>query len=331
MGAGDGAGEGGTMARSAGLQSHSMSQTEHASISCVADDLEGAPARTALLLARISLRFSTYPGRRLIGAKRRKMSLAAGGRRFAVTAADGTQLDAWFSPARRGTQTPGQPKKLPVVLMHGWIETKEFHFPRAWRLNRAGHDVILFDHRAHGCSQGRCATFGVLERQDAAAVIAAATEQGLIRDRYISFGYSMGAATAIQHAPMCPRVAAVVAFAPFGEYTEAINSFREKFAPWIDRAWLMRGFGQAAREAGFELREASTLEAWRRLNVPVLMVEGDCDTNLPPCHHTQKLAKIAREAPLELITIQGATHCGLTRRTWPKLDDQVAAFCGRFE
>lgn len=279
----------------------------------------------ATMVARAALRWSGYPGRRLLGAPRRKTSLQRGGQRFTVTTPDGVTLDAWYSPA---SPTPGSaPAKLPVVMLHGWIEVKEFHFGRAWSLNRAGHDVILFDHRAHGCSKGRCATFGVRERHDLAAVVQAATERGYIHDRYITFGYSMGAATALQHAPDDPRVAGVIAFAPFAEFTEAINSFRVKFAPWMDRRWLLRGFERATREAGFRMQEASTLEAVRRLETPLLLVEAGRDVNLPPEHHVRKVAEAKHRGPMQYVCIDEATHCSLCRRVWPELNETVAAFC----
>ncbi|MFA9476924.1 alpha/beta hydrolase [Phycisphaerales bacterium AB-hyl4] len=295
-----------------------------------------APAKAPWLarkLGRAALRFSGYPGRGIIGAVRRKQAKERGGRAFKVKTDDGVELDAWFSPAdpRAKHADADGPPRLPIFMLHGWVEVKEFHFPRAWCLNHQGHDVILFDHRAHGRSSGEFATFGVRERHDLRQVIDTAIEQKLIADhRVITLGFSMGASTVLQHAPTDERVAGVIAFAPFVNFREAIRSFRFKLAPWIDDKWLMRGFEAAAtHDAGFDLDEATTLDAVKQIAVPVLMIEGTLDSNLPPRWHTQKLAAEKKQGPLEVITIDEATHVSLCRRTWPGLNEKIAAFCAR--
>lgn len=273
-------------------------------------------------IGRMTLRWSRYPGRRLVGSYMRKVGRRRGGEGFTVHTDDGVKLDAWYSPA----VTP-KAGRLPIVMMHGWIEMKEFHFKRAWRLNRAGHDVILFDHRAHGRSTGRSATFGARECGDLSAVIQRAQQRGYLGERYITMGFSMGAAVALQQAAGDANVAGVVAFAPFATFDQAIRDFREKLAPWMDESWLMRGFDRAVRDAGFTYQEASTLEAIQQLDAPVLLIEAGCDTNLPPAAHTQKLVAAKTRGTIELVTIDEATHCSICRRPWPGLNRTVSEFC----
>ena len=314
---------------SASRQSQGSPSTTSASpedAETVADDADEKVAAhwLALQIARLTLRLSRYPARRWIGATRRKLGRDRGGEGFVVPTDDGVTLDAWYSPApghRRGED------RLPVVMMHGWIEIKEFHFLRAWRLNRAGHDVILFDHRAHGRSTGKGTTFGVRERADLAAVIRHAQQQGRIDRRCITLGYSMGGAVALQHAPDDPDIAGVVALAPYIDFEQAVSSFRHKLAPWVDDKWLAQGFIRAARELGFGFAETSTLEAVRRLEAPVLLIEGGCDTNLPPALHTRKLAAAKERGCIECVTIDDATHLSLCHKSWPGLDQRIIDFC----
>ncbi|MFP4143613.1 MAG: alpha/beta hydrolase [Phycisphaeraceae bacterium] len=278
----------------------------------------------ATTIARWTLRWSLFPGRQIIGLRQRRKARRWGGRPFRVPAGGGIELEAWFSPAARG-----KPARLPIVMAHGWIEVKECHFRRARWLNERGHDVILFDHRAHGQSGGRYATFGVREREDLAAVVAEARRRGLIGpdQRYISFGYSMGASTVLQHAPHDPQVAGVVAMAPFVDFREAVRSFKQMIAPWISDNWLLCGFERAIGEAGFEWEETSVRDALARTSVPVLMIEAGCDVNLPPEQHTRELMAIDRVGPLEVVSICDADHCTLTRKTWRQLNRAVGRFC----
>lgn len=286
---------------------------------------EARAARSSWLatqIGRVTLRFSRYPGRGMIGSYRRKLGRRHGAEPFTVHTDDGVALDALYCPARPRTEA-----RLPIVMMHGWIEVKEFHLPRVWRLNRAGHDVIIFDHRAHGRSGGAGATFGARERHDLAAVIRCGRERGRLGQRYITMGFSMGAAVALQHAGHDANVAGVVAFAPYVTFEEAIESFREKLAPWVGRHWLTRGFERAAGEMGFGFDDASTLSAVGAIEAPVLLIEAGCDTNLPPAAHTRKLAAAKTRGPVTLHRVDQATHLNLCRKRWPGLERVVTDFC----
>lgn len=284
-----------------------------------------APRRTwASHVAKAVIRGSGYPGRGLIGTFHRKRSRLEGGRRFTATARDGVKLDGWFIPRADGA-TP----RMPLVMVHGWMEMKEFHFNPARRLTRQGHDVVLFDHRNHGNSGGRGTTFGVLERHDVGRVLDAAIECGLIESPCVTLGFSLGAATVLQHAPLDDRVAGVVAIAPFIDFRRAVESFRLRLAPWMDSPWLQAGFDRAASEHGFAMDEASTLDMVRRLTKPVLMMEGGRDTVLPPTQHTEKLAASIDPALLERVHVPEANHFTLCRKPWPEVNEAIRRFCDR--
>jgi pimeloyl-ACP methyl ester carboxylesterase len=289
---------------------------------------QARPPRLASRIGRFTLRAGGYPGRGLVGTFIRKKARQRGGRSFTVNSHDSTRLAAWFSPATpRPDIDPSQPRRLPIVLSHGWCEVKEFHFHRAQRLNDLGHDVVLFDHRGHGRSGGRYVTFGVRERGDLQCVADAAIDRGFIQPPMVTLGFSLGASTVLQHAPLDPRVAGVIAFAPFSDFRAAILSFRDCLAPWMNTAWLLRGFEHATREHGFELDDATTLHAMRSIKAPVLMVEAGRDRNLPPCDHTQKLIPHKTRGPIEVFRVPSASHRSLCHTCWPGLDERVAAFC----
>lgn len=280
----------------------------------------------AVILGRATLRLGGYPGRGLVGTFFRKRARQKGGHSFHVESHDGTRLAAWFSPAAEDV-----PRRLPVVMAHGWCEFKELHFGRARRLNQAGHDVVLFDHRGHGRSKGRFVTFGVSERRDLKAVADTAIAHGLMGDRFLTVGFSLGGATVLQHAAIDPRVAGVVAMAPFADFRGAVLSFRDRLAPWMQSDWLIRGFERATRECGFELDEASTLAGMGQIEAPVLLIEGGCDRNLPPNRHTRILAPGKTRGILQVHTVEEAGHGSLCRRHWPGLDETMLQFCASLQ
>jgi len=288
-------------------------------------DAGEGPPRAASPLARgvgrLALRAMRWPGRRWVGAAARERSRKRGGHRFRVDGEDGVQLDAWYSPGVDGVES-----KIPLVFCHGWTEVKELHFPFIDRLNQRGHDVILYDMRAHGHSTGKAATFGVKERLDLRHVIDEAVRRERLAERVASVGFSLGAATVLQHAPTDERIAGVVAYAPFVDFREAIDSFRGKLAPWGSRQWLMAGMEEATREAGFELDEASTLDAISQIRVPVMVIEGGKDRALPGKAHIRPMEEACVDEPFHLYTVEDAGHGSLMHRQWPGLNEAVYEF-----
>ncbi|MEM9420427.1 MAG: alpha/beta fold hydrolase [Planctomycetota bacterium] len=294
------------------------------------DDLEDGPSRLSVALGRLTLSAGRYPGRQYLGAVHRRVSRERGGRRFRVYRPNDVTIDAWFSP-RDAEAKP----RLPIVVSHGLMETKERHFKTAWKMNARGHDVLLFDHRVHGRSTGRRLTFGVEEKHDISAVIDSAAKSGLIKPRegiddglkVITMGFSLGGGTVLQHAAIDERVAGVVGLAPFADFRGAIESFRRKLTPWLDRKWIEDGFDAASAEAGFKLDEASAIEALKQIEIPVLLAEGGKDPYLPGIDHVHKLAAAAERDNVTIVRIDEATHNTLVHKHWPKLDRAVARFC----
>ena len=291
---------------------------------------EALPSPWSVAIGRLALSAGRYPGRKYVGAMHRKVSRERGGRRFRVHRPGDVTLDAWFSPRREGT-----PARLPIVISHGLMETKERHYKTAWKMNARGHDVLLFDHRVHGRSTGRRLTFGVEEKHDLAAVIDAAVNRGLIgegRGRpydggVITMGFSLGGGTVLQHAAIDDRVAGVVALAPFADFRGAVESFRRKLTPWLDEKWVQDGFSAASLEAGFKIDEASSIEAFKQIKVPVLLAEGGKDPYLPGIDHVHKLAAARSADNTTIVRIDEANHNTLVHKNWPKLDRAIARFC----
>ena len=95
-----------------------------------------------------------------------------------------------------------------VVLVHGF--TASANDPAvcdvAEALHADGVDVVCYDARGHGTSEGH-STLGDLERHDVAAAVEAARERN---DRVVLVGASMGAIAALRYAAHADGLAGVV-------------------------------------------------------------------------------------------------------------------------
>lgn len=125
-----------------------------------------------------------------------------------------------------------------VVLVHGLAASKDHpHLEQlATRLQCSGFEVLSYDARGHGSSEGTC-TLGRLEHLDVAAAAAWAIDRGLPT---IVVGASLGGVAALRYAVEHPELAGVV----------IVSSPAESRVPLRVRALLTVSRTDAAGEVG---------------------------------------------------------------------------------
>lgn len=211
---------------------------------------------------------------------------------FEVRTADALTLRGWlFRPE-------GQPRGL-IVFLHGKDDVRTVGLEAAHRFVPEGWLVLLYDQRAHGESDGAYTTYGFREVDDLRRAIDAVGAKHVI-----VMGTSLGGAVALQAAPEDPRIAGVVAMAPFSDLTTII---REIAGPLAQNQELFTGsLKEAERLTGFEAARISPREAARRISVPVLLAHGTRDTFTVPSHSERIYA--ALQGPKRYVIVDGATH-----------------------
>ncbi len=110
--------------------------------------------------------------------------------------------------ALRGLWIPAPGSERAVVILHGHGGSMDYDIQRAPALHQAGFNVLLFDFRAHGRSQGNLATFGYLERRDVLGAVEFLKSRGIRRIGLLGFSY--GGMISMLAAPICPEVDALI-------------------------------------------------------------------------------------------------------------------------
>ncbi|MGH9515199.1 MAG: alpha/beta hydrolase [Terriglobales bacterium] len=224
-----------------------------------------------------------------------------------ITAQDGAVLRAWFF-------RPAQANGATVILLHGVSDNRlgMLGYGRWLLANR--YSVLLPDARAHGLSGGPIATYGLLESDDIhrwADWIRKNERSGCI----FGFGESMGAAQVLQGLSREPGFCAVVAESPFESFREVSYArFGQPFhfGPWLGRTFFWPtdevGFLYVRMKYGLNLNLASPKEAVKASTVPVLLIHGTSDRNIPS--YNSKDIKAASPMHVALWLVPHAVHCG---------------------
>ena len=174
-----------------------------------------------------------------------------------------------------------------------------------------GFDVVAFDSRAHGESEGEACTYGWLEKQDLRRVLDTVRPGPIVL-----VGTSLGAAVALQEAADDARVSAVVAAETFSD----LRTVAKERAPFFfSNGTIEKAFTLAERDGGLRIDDASPMLATKRITAPVLLIHGEADVDTPPTH-SQRVFD-ALEGPKRLILVPKAAHNGSLRpEVWGEID-----------
>jgi alpha-beta hydrolase superfamily lysophospholipase len=198
----------------------------------------------------------------------------------------------------RGWWFHGAGKRGTVVFLHGVAANRESGVGIADHFLASGFDVLIYDSRAHGESDGQVCTYGFYEKQDLRRVLDRVTATPIV-----VMGTSMGAAIALQAAAQDARIAAVVAVSPFSDLrTVAI----ERAPFFASKGNIAEAFKLAEAEGAFHVDDVSPTIAAAHVSVPTLLIHGDRDDETPPSHSQRIFATL--HEPKRLILVPNAGH-----------------------
>ena len=223
---------------------------------------------------------------------------------FSFPSRDGLTLRGWWLQA--GADRPC------IVMVHG----EKGHRAESGAMKildiasdivAHGYNVLMFDLRGHGQSEGSHASAGYHEKKDLLGAIDYAKQRGIKRMGVI--GFSMGAATALMTAAQCQEIDAIVADSSFADMAHVIKSefskrsrLPEFFFPWT---LLM-----AKSLYGIDLSQLKPVDAVRQATAPpVLVIHGGQDDTIP-VEHANMLASSSRNPDSGLWIVPEAQHVG---------------------
>ena len=199
----------------------------------------------------------------------------------------------------------------------------------AQMLLRHGFAVLLPDARAHGMSGGQVVTYGVLEAEDVRRWFEW-LKQSESPHCIDGIGDSMGGAELLRSLDAEHGFCAVVAESAFSSFREAAyDRLGQQFStgPWLGRTLLrpalIVGMAYARLRYEVDFRRADPAGSVAASHVPVLLIHGLADMNLPPRH--SEMIKAANPTAV-LWEPVGAGHCGASNAAPAEYERRVVSW-----
>ena len=243
----------------------------------------------------------------------------AAAQNVSIAASDGSVMQGWYLQPQTFSGSS-------VILLHGVADNREGVSGYALMFMHHGYAVLMPDSRAHGTSGGNAATYGVLERDDIGRW-GAWLRPRTSKCEYL-FGESMGAAIAIQASANVRDLCAVAAEDPFESFREIAydriaqqTGISEKLASTLGEPTVEAGLLYAQIRYGVHLAEANPLQVIDRSHVPMLLITGTADSNIP-MRHSIALNRAAQDHT-ELWVVDGAEHTGAMQASPSEFEQRV--------
>ena len=218
------------------------------------------------------------------------------GTSITFASASGARLAAWSIPGSCSCGT--------VVLLHGVRANRSHLENRARLFHEGGYDALVVDLQAHGESEGAHITFGHLERLDAQAAVAVASQR--LPGRPVAVvGVSLGgAAAALAGADL--GADAVVLEAVYADIESATRNRLGRRLGGAGALFAPALLAQLPFRTGVRAQDLAPRQTVGALGAPVLIVAGTDDAHTTPAD-TRRLYEAAAP-PKSLWWVQGAQH-----------------------
>jgi alpha-beta hydrolase superfamily lysophospholipase len=217
--------------------------------------------------------------------------------------ADDVELAGWFVPHPR--------PRANVIFCHGHGRNRGHVGGLLPTFHDLGLNVLAFDFRGHGDSEGHTSTFGSREVQDlrAAAEYLNAKCPG---QPLLLVGVSLGAAVCLQTVPDLPEVRGVWSEGAFARLGNAVDN---EFAPLpgLLRGPVIGGYYLAGwLDCGFWAPSVNPIDRLSRTDVPIFFCHGEKD-ELVPVAEGQALCE-SYAGPKDHWWVAGASHYDVRQR-----------------
>jgi len=209
---------------------------------------------------------------------------------------DGLRLAAWFIPSdKKDAKT--------IILLHGYPADKGNILPFMTFLQKE-YNLLLFDFRYHGQSEGKYSTVGARETKDLLAAIAYLKTRGI--NEIGVWGFSLGGAVALMTAPQAPEIKAIVSESSYANLSLMTRQLYILPILKYPLGWLTGLWGKVI--IGIDLKEVSPMKKAQQLNIPILIIHSTDDRVIPFSHAQLLQQSLKNNSDAQFWFQEGLVH-----------------------
>ncbi len=242
-----------------------------------------------LIISIYGILISIFPRRYITDIKPSDMGLKY--EEITLKTSDNIKLKAWFIPNNK--------TKNAIIICHGYPFDKGNVLGFATFLSN-NYNLLFFDFRAMGQSEGKYTTVGYKEVEDLKAAVKYLKNKNI--KNIGALGFSLGAATIIM--TNSKDIKAIVADSPYASLDLMINSLYRQFFflkyPFTSLTKLL-----AKLILKIDATKISPEKAIKQITAPILLIHGEKDSQIP-VENSYRLHKANPKT--ELWIIEEADH-----------------------
>lgn len=215
---------------------------------------------------------------------------------------DGLTLKGWYIPGERGSDG-----KRAIIVLHGYPYDKGNALGVTPFLHR-DFDLLLFDFRYFGESEGSFTSVGYYERLDLLAAVEYLQHRGV---RSIGvWGFSMGASAALLALAETNDIQAVVADSAYADLRTMASDYY-RYLPLANH--VLAFYTEILSRVFFGVwpRDVAPSRAVEGSGVGILLIHGAADATIPVHHFTRIRQALGDSPAAEFWLVDGVGH-GLT-------------------
>jgi uncharacterized protein len=229
--------------------------------------------------------------------------------------ADGIKLSAWL--------VPHEQPRANVIFCHGHGRNRGHVAGFLELLHSLGCNVLAFDFRGHGDSQGHTSTFGDREVKDLVAAASWISERFPNKPLFL-VGVSLGAAVSLQALPQLPNVQGVWSEGAFGRLSGVIANKCAWMPHSLCRSLVTLYDLLGWLDCGFWASRIRPVESIEKSSVPICFCHGMQD-ELIPFAEGQALYEAYR-GPKYYYWVEGGSHYNLRQHHRDEYLDRLRSF-----
>jgi len=217
--------------------------------------------------------------------------------------------------------------KRTILMCHGFLRTKETmrHFAKMFPED----NILMFDFRAHGQSEGEFCSIGHYERHDVMAALAFINTHETTKETpVVGVGASMGAATLLAAAAHGANFQALILDSSFARLEDQIahifyDSTGLPQTPFMPAARLIFEY-----IADFSIKEFNPEEHASQVNCPVLIIHSK-DDKYTPVESAHKIYARLEHDQKDLWLVSDAEHARIGKHYPQEYQKRVDSFLKR--